>query len=111
MGTKFSVANNAVTAHATNLDSTVAALNGQASRFLASVESLPSVWKGASFDSWDRLSTTWHQAMNDLNTALEQIRAGIGQAGSLYTSGEVDQAGALDSAYQSFAWDAAKFRG
>lgn len=110
MGTKFSVANNAVTAHATNLDSTIAALNSQASRFLSAVEGLPSVWKGTSYDSWDRLSTNWHQAMNDLNSALEQIRTGVGQAGNLYTSGEVDQAGALDSANQSFEWDAAKFR-
>jgi WXG100 family type VII secretion target len=111
MSTKFSVANNAVNQHASNLDTAVAGLNGQAKAFLTAIEGLPGVWQGTSYGSWDRLTTAWHQAMADLNSALNDIKARVGNAGQLYDRYEAEQTQQLDSTMASAAWDATKFRG
>ncbi len=111
MSTKFSVENNAVNAHATNLDTAVSSLNGQAAGFLSAIEALPGVWKGASFSSWDSLTRAWHEAMAQLNGALTEVRSRVGNAGQLYDAYEAEQAGQLDSAMGSASWDATKFRG
>jgi hypothetical protein len=41
MGTKFSIIGDAVNVHASNLDSSVTALNSQARSFLTAIEPLP----------------------------------------------------------------------
>jgi WXG100 family type VII secretion target len=111
VSTKFSVENNAVNVHASNLDTAVSSLNGQASAFLAAIESLPGVWKGASFGSWDSLTQAWHEAMAQLNGALTEIKSRVGNAGQLYDTFESDQTSQLDSLMSSASWDATKFRG
>jgi ESAT-6 family protein len=111
LSTKFSVENNAVNQHASNLDTSVAGLNGQAKAFLAAIEQLPGVWRGTSYGSWDRLTQAWHQAMADLNSALTDIKSRVGNAGQLYDRYEAEQTQQLDSTMASAAWDATKFRG
>ncbi|MGH3933242.1 MAG: WXG100 family type VII secretion target [Pseudonocardiaceae bacterium] len=111
MGTKFSITDNSVNTHATNLDSSVGALNSQASTFISAIEPLPSVWKGAAFGSWDQLTTAWNQAMADLNKSLEEIKGRVGNAGGLYDTYHAEQASQLDSTMGSANWDATKFRG
>ena len=111
MSTKFSVANNAVNQHATNLDTSVSQLNGQAAAFLAAIEGLPGVWKGSAYGSWDRLTQAWHLAMKDLNTALTDIKGRVGNAGQLYDRYEAEQTSQLDSTMAGAAWDSTKFRG
>lgn len=111
MSTKFSVANNAVNQHSSNLDSSIASLNAQASAFLNAIEGLPGVWKGSAFQSWDRLTQTWHQAMKDLNGALTDIQGRVGGAGALYDRYHAEQTQQLDSTMASAAWDSTKFRG
>jgi WXG100 family type VII secretion target len=110
VSTKFSVANNAVNQHASNLDTSVAGLNGQAKAFLAAIEQLPGVWKGTSYSSWDRLTQVWHQAMTDLNSALTDIKGRVGNAGALYDRYQTEQTQQLDSTMASAAWDSTKFR-
>ena len=111
MGTKFSVENNAVNQHAANLDTATAQLNGQASAFLAAIETLPGVWKGSAYRSWDQLTQAWHEAMRGLNGALSDITSRVGDAGRLYDRYEGEQAQQLQSAMAGAGWDAAKFRG
>lgn len=111
LSTKFTVANNAVNQHAANLDSAVAMLNGQAANFLNAIESLPAVWKGTSYSSWDQLTTQWHESMTQLNSALTDIKTRVGDAGSLYDRYEAQQADQLHSTMAGQAWDATKFRG
>ena len=111
MSTKFSVENNAVNSHASNLDTAVGALNGQASAFLAAIESLPGVWKGSSYGSWDKLTQAWHDAMAQLNSALADVKGRVGNAGQLYDTYESQQTSDLDSTMASAAWDSTKFAG
>jgi WXG100 family type VII secretion target len=110
VSTKFSVANNAVNQHASNLDTSVAALNGQAASFLSAIESLPGTWKGSSYQSWDRLTQAWQEAMRELNSALTDIKSRVGNAGQLYDRHESEQASQLDSTMASASWDSTKFR-
>ncbi|MCA0154796.1 Uncharacterized protein conserved in bacteria (plasmid) [Tsukamurella tyrosinosolvens] len=110
MGTRFSVANHAVTTHATNIEQVSGALNAQGKRFVSAVEALPASWKGQSFIAWDQLTTRWDASFKELNAALTTIRESVGQAGQLYTSGEQQQAANLEQAARGMAWDQAKFR-
>ena len=110
MGTKFSVENNAVNAHASNLETSTASLNSQATAFLSAIEGLPGVWKGSSYQSWDKLSKAWHDAMKQLNSALTDIQGRVGNAGQLYDRYEGEQSASLDSAMASASWDSTKFR-
>lgn len=110
MGTKFSVANNAVNQHSSNLDTAVASLNGQASAFLSAIEGLPGVWKGTSYGSWDRLTQAWNAAMKDLNSSLTDIQGRVGSAGALYDRYEGEQTSSLDAVVASASWDSTKFR-
>ena len=111
VGTKFSITDNSVNTHATNLDSSVSALNSQASSFISAIEPLPSVWKGSAFQSWDQLTAAWNQAMADLNKTLSDIKGRVGNAGGLYDTYHSEQTTQLDSTMSSANWDAAKFRG
>jgi WXG100 family type VII secretion target len=111
LSTKFSVTNNAVNAHSTNLDSSVAALNSQARSFLTAIEDLPGVWKGSAYGSWDRLTAAWHEAMTQLNSALDDIKGRVGNAGALYDRYETEQTDQLNSTMAGAAWDSTKFRG
>ncbi len=111
MGTKFSITGNAVNQHASNLDTSQASLNGQASKFLAAIEPLPGVWKGSAFQSWDQLTKKWTGAMGELNKALADIKSRVGAAGSLYDTYHAEQTGQLQSTMGGANWDATKFRG
>jgi WXG100 family type VII secretion target len=111
VSTKFSVTNNAVNQHATNLDSSVASLNGQAKAFISAIEGLPGVWKGSAFTSWDQLTRAWHEAMTGLNSALTDIKGRVGNAGQLYDRYEEEQTQQLNATMASAAWDGTKFRG
>lgn len=111
MSTKFSVENNSVNQHASNLDTSIGTLNGQAASFLTSIEALPGVWKGTAYGSWDKLTQAWHEAMKELNSALADIKGRVGNAGQLYDRYEGEQTSDLDSAMSSASWDSTKFRG
>jgi WXG100 family type VII secretion target len=111
VGTKFSVENNAVNAHASNLDTSIAGLNAQAAGFLAAIEGLPGVWQGASFRSWSALTTSWHEAMAQLNSALDDVRSRVGSAGQLYDTHEAEQGSNMETVLSSASWDGTKFRG
>ncbi|MFC7547921.1 WXG100 family type VII secretion target [Plantactinospora sp. GCM10030261] len=111
MGTKFSITDNAVNQHSSNLDQSVAALNTQARAFLAAIEPLPGVWKGAAFQSWDQLTQRWNQAMADLNKSLTDIKQRVGSAGQLYDTYHSEQTSQLQQTMGSANWDSAKFRG
>jgi WXG100 family type VII secretion target len=111
VSTKFSVENNSVNQHASNLDTSIGSLNGQSAAFLSAIESLPGVWKGSAYGSWDRLTQAWHEAMRELNAALAEIQGRVGNAGQLYDRYEAEQTSTLDSTLSSSSWDATKFRG
>jgi WXG100 family type VII secretion target len=111
LSTKFSVTNNAVNQHASNLDTSVAALNSHAKSFLTAIEGLPAVWKGTAYGSWDRLTAAWHEAMTGLNSALTDIKGRVGNAGSLYDRYHAEQTDQLNATTASAAWDSTKFRG
>lgn len=111
MGTKFSITDNAVNQHSTNLDTSVPALNSQAKAFISAIEPLPAVWKGSAFQSWDQLTQRWNAAMADLNKALTDIKSRVGAAGQLYDTYHAEQASQLQSTMGSANWDSAKFRG
>jgi WXG100 family type VII secretion target len=111
LSTKFSVTNNAVNQHASNLDTSVAALNSNAKSFLNAIEGLPAVWKGTAYGSWDRLTAAWHEAMAGLNSALTDITGRVGSAGSLYDRYHAEQTDQLNATMASAAWDSTKFRG
>jgi len=111
LSTKFSVTNNAVNQHSSNLDTSVAALNSHAKSFLSAIEGLPGVWKGTAFGSWDQLTRAWHEAMTGLNSALSDVKSRVGNAGALYDRYEQEQTQQLSSTMASAAWDSTKFRG
>jgi WXG100 family type VII secretion target len=111
LSTKFSVTNNAVNQHASNLDTSVAQLNGQAKAFLTAIEALPGVWKGSAYGSWAQLTAAWHEAMTGLNSALSDIKGRVGNAGGLYDRYESEQTQQLSATMAAAAWDATKFRG
>jgi WXG100 family type VII secretion target len=110
VSTKFSITDNAVNQRASSLDTSVAALNSQASAFLAAIEPLPGVWKGQAFQSWGQLTERWNQAMADLNKALTDIKGRVGNAGQMYDTYHQEQAGQLQSTMNAANWDGAKFR-
>jgi WXG100 family type VII secretion target len=111
VGTKFSVTDNSVNAHASNLDTSVSMLNSQAKSFIAAIEPLPSVWKGSAYQSWDALTAKWNAAMAELNAALTNIKGRVGDAGRLYDTYHGEQTSQLQSTEASANWDATKFRG
>jgi WXG100 family type VII secretion target len=111
MGTKFSITGNAVNQHASNLDTSVAELNANLQQFLSSVQSLPGVWRGAAFQSFDSLQTRWQQATRDLNSALQDIQGRVGNSGQIYDAGHAEQQSNINKTNSSANWDAAKFRG
>lgn len=111
MGTKFSVADNAVNTLSTNLDTAVSGLQAQGASFLTAIEPLSSVWKGKGFASWEELTTAWDNAMKGLNGALTSIKTRVGNAGVLYDQYHDEQAADLASIAGSANWDGAKFTG
>jgi WXG100 family type VII secretion target len=111
VGTKFSITDNAVNQHATNLDSSVEALNSQAKAFLAAIEPLPAVWKGSAFQSWSQLTQKWNEAMAGLNKALADVKGRVGNAGQLYDTYHGEQTSQLQSTTNAANWDSTKFRG
>ncbi|MEV0330289.1 WXG100 family type VII secretion target [Micromonospora echinospora] len=111
MGTKFSITDNSVNQHSSNLDTSVAALNSQSRSFISAIEPLPAVWKGSAFQSWDQLTQRWNAAMADLNKALNDIKSRVGSAGQLYDTYHSEQTSQLQSTMGSANWDGAKFRG
>jgi WXG100 family type VII secretion target len=111
VSTKFSITDNAVNQHASNLDTSVSALNSQASAFLAAIEPLPAVWKGSAFQSWSQLTAKWNEAMAGLNKALADIKGRVGSAGQLYDTYHAEQTSQLQSTMNAQNWDGTKFRG
>ncbi len=111
MGTRFSITDDAVNQHASNLETTVAALNSQAAQFIAAIEPLPAVWRGQAFQSWDQLTSRWNEAMADLNRALSDITSRVSNAGQLYDTYHQEQTSQLQATMASANWDAARFRG
>ena len=110
MGTKFSITDNSVNQHSSNLDTSVAAFNSQARAFLNAIQPLPSVWKGSAYSSWDQLTQKWNQAISDLNKALDDIKGRVGNAGQLYDTYHAEQTGQLQSTMGQANWDGTKFR-
>ena len=110
MGPKFAVRDNAVNVHASNLETSEASMNSQASAFLQAIEPLPQDWKGSSFSSWETLTEAWTAAVKDLNAALASIKGNVKNAGGLYDTYEAQMTEALTSANGSANWDGSKFR-
>lgn len=90
-GPKFSITDDAVTKHSSNLDTSEQDLNARASSFISAVAPLEGVWQGTSYGSWSELTTAWNSAMKDLNAALSSIKGGVGNAGQLYQQYEEEQ--------------------
>lgn len=111
MGAKYSITDNAVVQHASNLDRSTASMNQNLSQFINSVASLPGVWKGASFSSFDQLQQRWEAATKDLNSALQDITSRVGNSGQIYDRGQAEQKAQLDGVNAAANWDASKFRG
>jgi WXG100 family type VII secretion target len=110
MSVKFSIRDDSVNKHASNLDTSVSALNAQAGSFETAIAPLRDQWQGTAFGSWDELTKAWHASMKDLNGALDSIRGRIGSAGSLYDSYHQHQAEAIRAAAGAANWDGTKFR-
>lgn len=110
MGPKFAVREDSVNKHASNLDTSVSALNSQASAFTQAIEPLQGQWQGTAFGSWQQLTAAWQAAMKDLNGALTSIRGRVGNAGHLYDQFHSQQAEQLQSTMGSANWDGTKFR-
>jgi WXG100 family type VII secretion target len=111
MGTKFSITDDSVNQHASNLETSISALNSQANAFINAIAPLPQVWKGQAFQSWDALTQRWNQAMADLNKALTDIQTRVGSSGRLYDQYHAEQTSQLQSTMSAANWDAAKFGG
>lgn len=109
MGEKFLVTNDAVTKHATNLETSVNSLNANVSQFTTALEGLPAVWKGRAFQSFDQLQQHWAQAARDLSKALEGVQSRVRNAGALYDRYHADQQSAIQRVDKSAAWDDARF--
>ncbi|HET8590368.1 MAG TPA: WXG100 family type VII secretion target [Nakamurella sp.] len=110
MGPKFAVREDSVNKHASNLDTSVSALNAQAAAFTQAIEPLQGQWQGTAFGSWQQLTSAWQAAMKDLNSALTSIRGRVGNAGGLYDQFHAQQAQNLQSTMGSANWDGTKFR-
>lgn len=110
MSTKFSITDNAVNTHASNLDTAVNQLNANAAAFRGAIEPLPGVWKGAAFQSWDQLTAAFDEAMTGLNSALTDITSRVGTAGQVYDTYHAEQTSQLQSTTAQANWDGAKFR-
>jgi WXG100 family type VII secretion target len=109
MGPKFAVRDDSVNKHASNLETSEAAMNAHAQAFLSAIQDLPADWKGASYTSWASLTQAWNDAIRDLNQALQSIKGNVKNAGSLYDSYESQQTEALSSVQAGASWDGAKF--
>jgi WXG100 family type VII secretion target len=111
MGTKFSITGDAVNKHGSNLDGSVHNMNANLRQFIAALEGLPGVWRGSAFQSFDQLSKRWELASRDLNSALNNIRGRVGNAGQLYDTYHAEQVSNLNRTTAAANWDGAKFRG
>jgi WXG100 family type VII secretion target len=110
VSTKFSITDNAVNQHASNLDTTVSALNSNAQAFLSAIEGLPGVWQGSAYQSWDALTSKWNEAMAGLNKAMTDIQGRVGNAGKLYDTYHSEQTDKLQSTTAQQQWDATQVR-
>lgn len=110
MGTKFSITANAVNRHSTNLDTSVGQLNANLQQFMSALQGLPSVWKGAAFQSFDGLQNRWSNASKDLNSALKDIEGRVGNSGQVYDAGHAEQQQGIQKADTGANWDGTKFR-
>ena len=111
MSTKFSITDDSVNRHASNLDTSVSSLNAQAAAFETAIGPLRDQWQGTAFGSWDDLTKAWDDSMKDLNGALNSIRGRVGNAGQLYDSFHEQQTEAIQAAAGAANWDGTKFRG
>ncbi|MDQ6657690.1 MAG: WXG100 family type VII secretion target [Actinomycetota bacterium] len=105
-GTKFSVANNAVNTHSTNLEKSEQDLNGHARGFIRAIEPLSGSWQGTSFGSWTQLTDAWNTAMAGLNKALADIKGRVHNAGALYDQYEQEQNAKLGTTFKAAKFDA-----
>jgi WXG100 family type VII secretion target len=110
MSTKFSVRDDSVNKHASNLDTSVSSLNAQAAAFEGAIGPLRQSWQGTAFGSWDSLTKAWDDAMKNLNAALTSVRGRVGNAGQLYDTYHAQQTEALQAAMGAANWDGTKFR-
>jgi len=109
--TKFSITGGAVNKHAGNLDTSVAGMNASLTSFINALESLPGVWQGTAYRSFDALQKRWQDASKQLNGALGDVRRRVGDAGKLYDQYHAEQASTIGRANSSANWDGTKFRG
>lgn len=111
VSTKYSITNDSVARHATNLDQAVQSMNQNLNQFISSLQSLPGVWKGSSFTSFDGVQQRWQQASRELNRALSEIRGRVGNSAQIYESGHQQQTADINQINASANWDASAFRG
>ncbi|MGL4177392.1 MAG: WXG100 family type VII secretion target [Dermatophilaceae bacterium] len=110
MGQQFSITDNAVGQHASNLDASTAQMNANLQQFISSLSSLPGVWKGTAFQSFEQVQQRWEAASRDLNSALTDIRGRVGSSAQIYDAGHAEQAAGINQINASANWDASKFR-
>lgn len=84
MGPKFSITDDSVNKHSSNLDTSTQAMNAQAKAFITAIEPLQASWQGGSADAWASLTETWNSAIAQLNNALQEITGKVGNAGAVY---------------------------
>ncbi|MDO4631196.1 MAG: WXG100 family type VII secretion target [Corynebacterium sp.] len=100
MGTEhLSVEHGAVSSHVASLQSNHTQLQEQSKKFIAAIEPLKSSWKGDSVNAWEQMTQAWHDNMEQVNTALQELTGRVDEAGKAYVSGEQEQASTLQQRF------------
>jgi len=96
---EMSVEHSAVSSHVSSLQDNHSQLKTQSSQFLSAIEPLKNSWKGTSVAAWENMTNAWHDNMEDINNALEQLTGRVEQAGKDYQAGEEEQTSMLQQRF------------
>lgn len=95
----MSVEHAAVSQHVQSLTTHQQTLSDQSRQFLSAIEPLKSAWKGSSVGAWDEMTQAWHESMEKVNSALNELTGRVDTAGKAYQSGEEEQTSAIQSRF------------
>ena len=95
----MSVEHSAVSTHVSSLQTNHSQLTTQAGQFIDAIEPLKSSWKGSSVAAWENMTNAWHENMEHINSALEELTGRVEQAGKDYQAGEEEQTSMLQQRF------------
>lgn len=95
----LSVEHSAVSSHVSSLQTSHQQLQDQSQKFLDALEPLKSSWKGSSVGAWDNMTQAWHENMDQVKQALEELTGRVDEAGKSYQQGEEEQTSALQQKF------------